>query len=337
MPAMEMIRFVNTGSEATLMAIRVARAYRRRDRIAKFEGNYHGQHDLVQVSAMTSLGPDEEPESSRDNLGIPASSLRDVLVLPYNNAEVTISLIENHADELACVIIEPVSAFGLGCVPAEQEFIQTIRCVTQKLDIPLIFDEVVTNLRLGLGGACEYYRITPDIVCLGKIVGGGFPIGVYGGRRDLMDRFVTPTGKSSDSKEKISQSGTFSGNAISMVAGLAVIEELEKGEVYSYVNGLTAKLCAGLGGIAEDLGIQMVVTVIKSLFQVHFGVNGIRNMREKLKTDSVLAKVFSQGLLVNGIFASPHTLFMSTAHTEQDVNEVLEASEMVLKEMKEYL
>ncbi len=333
MPAIEMVRFVNTGSEATLMAIRVARAYRKRDKIARFEGNYDGQHDLVQVSGTTTAGPDDAPQPSPDCLGIPASILQDLLILPYNDAERAVLLITAHADELAGVIMEPVSVYGLGCVPAEREFMKAIREVTSKHDIPLIFDEVVTNFRLGLGGASEYYGVIPDLACLGKIVGGGFPIGGYGGRRDLMDRFLTPTGERG---EKVFQSGTFSGNVISMAAGLAMIKELEKGEIYPYINELAEKARSGLRRIAENLGVQMFVSGIKSLFQVHFGIDGIKNVRDKMKADQSQATEFSQGLLVNGIYAPAHPLYLSAAHTPQDVDGMLEVAETVLREMKKH-
>ena len=334
MPAMEMIRFVNTGSEATLMAIRVARAYRRPNKISKFEGNYNGQYDLVQVSAVTSMGPADAPQPSPDYLGIPASALSDVLVLPYNNGQAVADLLAKHADELAAVIIEPVSAYGLGCVPADPDFLLALRQMTREHDIPLIFDEVVTNLRLGLGGACQLYGITPDLICLGKIVGGGFPIGAYGGRQDLMERFVAPTGQGSDNAEKMYQSGTFSGNAVTMAAGLAAIKALEQPGVYEYVNDLTARLCTGLDGLAEEHGIQMMTTSVKSMFQVHFGVPVIRNMRDKLKEDLSSAAVFARGLLVNEVYAPAHTLFLSTAHTQQDVDRILTVAESVLVEMK---
>jgi glutamate-1-semialdehyde 2,1-aminomutase len=330
-PAVEMIRFVNTGSEATLMAIRVARAYRQRDKIARFEGNYNGQHDLVQVSGTTTAGPDDAPQPSPDCLGIPASILQDLLILPYNNIERAVSLITAHADELAGVIMEPVSIYGLGCVPAGREFMKAIREVTSRHDIPLIFDEVVTNFRLGLGGASEYYGIIPDLVCLGKIVGGGFPIGGYGGRRDLMDRFLTPARERS---EKVFQSGTFSGNVISMAAGLAMIKELEKGEIYPYVNELGEKVRSGLKDIAENLGVQMFVAGVQSLFQVHFGIDDIKNVRDKMRADKSQATDFSQGLLANGIYAPAHPLYLSAAHTQQDVDRILEVAETVLREMK---
>jgi glutamate-1-semialdehyde 2,1-aminomutase len=334
MPVMEMIRFVNTGSEATRMAIRVARAYRQRDKVAKFEGNYHGQYDLVEQSWVTMAGPEDAPWPSPDALGISSNVAKDVLILPYNNPETAVSLIAEHADELAGVIMEPVSAFGLGCVPAEPEFVQAVRSATLKHDIPMIFDEVVTNFRLGLGGASAYFGVKPDLVCLGKIVGGGFPIGVYGGRRDLMDKFVTPTGQPSDTKEKIHQSGTFSGNAITMVAGLAAVKELEKPGVYSYVDNLTARMRAGLEGIAEDLGIPMITLGIGSLFQYHFGVKNIKNRRDKQNADGAAARLFSLGLLANGICAGSRPLFLSTAHTDADVDKTLDVAAAVLKEMK---
>lgn len=332
MPAIEMVRFVNTGTEATLMAIRVARAYRKRDKIARFEGNYDGQHDLVQVSGTTTAGPDDAPQPSRDCLGIPASIMQDLLILPYNNTERAVSLITAHADELAGVLMEPVSVYGLGCVPAEREFIKAIREVTAQHDIPLIFDEVVTNFRLGLGGASEHYGVIPDLVCLGKIVGGGFPIGGYGGRRNLMDRFLNPTRQRS---EKVFQSGTFSGNVISMAAGLAVIKELEKGKVYPYINELGEKVRSGLKGIAKDLGIRMFVAGIKSLFTVHFGIDGIKNVRDKMRADKSQATEFSQGLLVNGVRATSNGLYLSAAHTQQDVDRILEVAEVVLREMRD--
>lgn len=175
MACAEMVRFVNTGTEATLMAIRVARAYRKRDKIAKFEGNYDCQHDLVQVSTNSSAGPADAPEPSLDHIGVAQSTLRDVVILPYNDPERAAALISAPADELAAVIVEPVAGFGMGCVPATREFIRAVREVTAKHDIPLILDEVVTNFRLGLGGASDYNGIKPDMVTLGKILGGRVP------------------------------------------------------------------------------------------------------------------------------------------------------------------
>ena len=334
MPHIEMVRFVNTGSEATQMALRAARAYSKRDRIAKFEGNFHGQHETVLISTLGAEGPDREPISRLDSAGVPRLTRDNVLVLPYNDAERVVELISQHADELGAVILEPVSAFGLGVVAAQPDFLKALREVTAKYEIPLIFDEVVTNFRLGLGGATEYFGITPDLVCLGKIIGGGFAIGGYGGKREIMDKVVTPKTGLWNLSEQIFQSGCFSGNPISMVAGLAVLNELEKGEVYPYINGIAEKLQNGITEIGQRLGFPVLVNRAASFFQVHFGVEKIVNKRDNLKVDKKTADLFHFGLRANGIMASTHPLFISAGHTAQHVNSILEISEQVLKEMK---
>jgi len=334
MPHVEMVRFVNTGSEATQMALRAARAYSKRDRIAKFEGNFHGQHEAVLISTLGAEGPATEPVSRVDSAGVPRSTRENVLVLPYNDAERTVELITQHADELGAVILEPVSAFGLGVVEAQPEFLKAVREVTAKYDIPLIFDEVVTNFRLGLGGATEYFGVTPDLVCLGKIIGGGFAIGGYGGKREIMDKVVTPKTGLWNLSEQIFQSGCFSGNPISMVAGLAVLKELEKGDVHPHINGIAGKLQDGITEIGGRLGFPVLVNRAASFFQVHFGVDKISNKRDNLKADKKTADLFHYGLRANGIMASTHPLFVSAAHTDQHVDTILEVTESVLKEMK---
>lgn len=334
MPHVEMVRFVNTGSEATQMALRAARAYNKRDRIAKFEGNFHGQHEAALISTLGAEGPEREPVSRVDSAGVPRLTRDNVLVLPYNDAERSVELISSHADELGAVILEPVSAFGLGVVAAQPEFLKAVREVTARYEIPLIFDEVVTNFRLGLGGASEYFGVIPDLVCLGKIIGGGFAIGGYGGKRDIMDKVVTPKTGLWNLTEQIFQSGCFSGNPISMVAGLAVLTELEKGEVHPHVNGIAEKLQSGITEIGGRLGFQILVNRAASFFQVHFGVDKITNKREQLKVDKKSADLFHYGLRANGIMASTHPLFISSAHTEQHVDTILDVSERVLMEMK---
>jgi len=334
MPHIEMVRFVNTGSEATQMALRAARAFSKRDRIAKFEGNFHGQHEAVLISTLGAEGPDNEPVSRVDSAGVPHLTRENVLVLPYNDVERTVELISQHADELGAVILEPVSAFGLGVVEAQPEFLKALREVTAKYDIPLIFDEVVTNFRLGLGGATEYFGITPDLVCLGKIIGGGFAIGGYGGKREIMDKVVTPKTGLWNLTEQIFQSGCFSGNPISMVAGLAVLSELEKGEIYPHINEIAEKLQKGIAEIGGRLGYPVLVNRASSFFQVHFGVEKIANKRDNLKVDKKTADQFHYGLRANGVMASTHPLFVSSAHTDQHVEIILDVSERVLKEMK---
>ena len=334
MPHIEMVRFVNTGSEATQMALRAARAYSKRDRIAKFEGNFHGQHEAVLISTLGAEGPQDEPASRVDSAGVPRQIGENVLVLPFNDAQHATELITRHAGELGAVIIEPVSAFGLGVVEAQPEFLKAVREVTTRHDIPLIFDEVVTNFRLGLGGATEYFGVTPDLVCLGKIIGGGFAIGGYGGVREIMDKVVTPKTGLWNLSEQIFQSGCFSGNPISMVAGLAVLGELEKGEVYPHINGIAQKLQNGISEIGKRLGFPILVNRAASFFQVHFGVENITNKRDQMSADKQTADRFHLGLRVNGVMASSHPLFVSAAHTDQHVQMVLEAAEQALLQMK---
>lgn len=334
MPHVEMVRFVNTGSEATQMALRAARAYSRRDRIAKFEGNFHGQHEAVLISTLGVEGPENEPASRVDSAGVPRSTGESVLVLPYNNVERTVELISREAGQLGAVILEPVSAFGLGVVEAKRDFLEAVREVTARFEIPLIFDEVVTNFRLGLGGATEHFGVVPDLVCLGKIIGGGFAIGGYGGKREIMEAVVTPKTGLWDLSTQIFQSGCFSGNPISMVAGLAVLSELEKGEIYPRINGIAQKLQQGITEMGQRFGFPILVNRAASIFQVHFGVREITNKREQLRADKKTADLFHFGLRANGIMASSHPLFISAAHTDRHVEAVLETTERVLQEMK---
>jgi len=335
MPVVEMVRFVNTGSEATQMALRTARAFSKRDKVAKFEGNFHGQHDFVMVSTLGTSGPAEAPTPHLDSAGVPFDVTGQTLVLPYNDANYAYEQISCHASEVGAVILEPVSAFGLGVVPAEPEFLKALRAVTTKYDIPLVLDEVVTNFRLGLGGACEYFGIQPDLVCLGKIIGGGFAIGGYGGRRDIMDKIVTPRVGLWDLSEQIFQSGCFSGNPISMTAGLVVLEELEKGKILPQINALTAQLVDGLREIGARKGLPLLVNAIASIFQVHFGVERIRNKRDAQKVDRKMSLAFALGMRANGVMASYHPLFLSAAHTAEHVQCVLETADIVMEQLKE--
>jgi glutamate-1-semialdehyde 2,1-aminomutase len=334
MPHVEMVRFVNTGSEATQMALRAARAFRKRDKIAKFEGNFHGQHEAVLVSTLGVEGPVDTPLPHVDSAGVPDITRQGVLALPYNNAERSADLIKEHADELGAVILEPVSAFGLGVVAAEADFLRAVRQVTAEHEIPLIFDEVVTNFRLGLGGATEYFDVEPDLVCLGKILGGGFAIGGYGGRREIMDKVVTPHTGLWNLSEQIFQSGCFSGNPISMTAGLAVLNELEDGKVYHTINHLAEMLQDGLMEIGRRLGFEILVNRAASIIQVHFGVSQIRTKRDQQCADKELANLFHFGLRANGVMASYHPLFLSAAHTEVQVQHTLEIAETVMSRMK---
>ncbi len=231
------------------------------------------------------------------------------------------------------MIVEPISAFGLGVVPAELEFLKALRQVTTENGIPLIFDEVVTNFRLALGGAAEYFGVMPDIVCLGKILGGGFAIGGFGGKREIMDKVVTPKVGLWDLSEQIFQSGCFSGNPVSMVAGLAVLEELEKGKALAQINALTETLCREMTKLGERLGVPLLANHVASIYQFHFHPSTIRNKRDAMKGNKQAASLFHLGLRANGVMGSAHPLFMSTAHTQEHLDKVLEVSETVLKQM----
>jgi glutamate-1-semialdehyde 2,1-aminomutase len=333
MSAIDMVRFVNTGSESTQMALRTARAYRKKNRIAKFEGNFHGQHESALISTLSTAGDPDNLLPHIDSAGIPETVAKDVLILPYNDIDGTLPLIEKDAKDLGAVIVEPVSAFGLGTIAADKEFLKAVREITLENDIPLIFDEVVTNFRLALGGATEFFGVKPDLVCLGKILGGGFAIGGFGGRADIMDKMVTPKTGLWDLKEQIFQSGCFSGNPISMTAGLVVLNELEKKNVYPRLNGITKSLRDGLSEIGEQSKHEMLVAGVASILQVHFGTKEIRNKRDAMKANKPMAKEFHLGLRAKGIMASAHPLFLSTEHTEKDANHILEVAEAVLKEM----
>ena len=331
---MEMVRFVNSGSEATFLATRAARAFTGRDRVAKFEGGYHGQHDFGFIgSFVAGAGSDHGPVPIPGCAGTQRSSLDDLLLLPYNDPA-ALDIVRDRAYELAAVVIEPVAAFGIGAIPADHGFLTALRRLTEEKGILLIFDEIVTGFRLGLGGASAYFGVKPDLGAIGKIVGGGFPIGGYGGRRDIMEKVVTPTKQPSDVKEKIFSSGTFSGNPISMAAGLAMIEELEKGDIYEYIAGLGNKVREGLRNAAHGAGFKFQAAGIGSIFHVHFTDEPIRDKRSAMRADSAKQYEFSMGMISKGVLLPPaHPGFISAAHSDADVDEVLRIAREVLQEM----
>lgn len=334
MPHVEMIRFCNTGSEATMFALRAARAWTKRVKFAKMEGGYNGQHDYVLVSGISgrTAGPADRPVPAADCAGIPQFILDNTVILPFNNVDATVSIIKEHADELAAVMIEPMAGFGMGDIPADKEYLEALRKVTRENNIVLIYDEVVTGFRIGgMGGAAKYYGVTPDIDCLGKPIGGGFPIGAYGGRRDIMEQTCNPA---ADPEYKIFQSGTFTGNPVSMTAGLACLTELETKD-YSYIDNLAEKIRVGLRKIAAEQGFEMQITGICSMFFPHFNSQPVRNYRHKLIDDVAKNREFCLGMIANEVLLTPmHPAAMCFAHTERDAEQVLSVAEKVLKEMK---
>jgi glutamate-1-semialdehyde 2,1-aminomutase len=334
MPYMEMVRFVNSGSEATFLLSRAARAFTGRERIAKFEGNYHGQHDFGLIGAFVAgAGSDDRPRPIAGCAGTERSSLNDLLLLPYNHAA-ALDIVREHAGELAAVFIEPLAGFGIGAVPAERDWLAALRDLTTEKGILLVFDEIVTGFRLGLGGASAWFGVRPDLGAIGKIVGGGFPIGGFGGRRDVMEKVVTPTKEPSDVREKIFASGTFSGNPVSMAAGLAMISELERADVYETLARRGERLRTGLREAARSAGLDLQATGIGSVFHVHFAREPMRDKRSAMRADPVRQYAFSMGMISKGVLLPPaHPGFLSTAHGGADIDEVLRVAGGVLWEM----
>ncbi len=319
-PSMERLRFVSSGTEATMAAIRVARGSTGRDMIIKIEGGFHGAHDSVLVKAgsgATTLGI---PDSS----GVPIDATRNTLQVPYNDPAALEEVLERNSSQIACLIMEPVLG-NIGPVLPEKGYLQEVRRLTEKNDILLIFDEVITGFRLSLGGAQELFGIKPDLTTLGKIIGGGFPIGVFGGRADLVDQ-VAPGGA-------IYQAGTFNGSPASLAAGLATLDVMEKEDTLKKLNRTGEKMRSALKEIVEDLGLNWSVVGIASMFKIFFGPEP-HDYAQALKCDRTGYLQFFQRMLNSGIFLTPsqyETDFISAAHTQDVIDTTLEAFRSCLK------
>jgi len=319
-PSMERLRFVSSGTEATMAAIRVARGSSGKDMIIKIEGGFHGAHDSVLVKAgsgATTLGiPDSQ--------GVPADAVRNTLQVPYNDPAALEEVMEQFCGQIACLIMEPVLG-NIGPILPEKGYLQEVRRLTEKNDILLIFDEVITGFRLSLGGAQELFGIKPDLTTLGKIIGGGFPIGVFGGRADLMDR-VAPGGA-------IYQAGTFNGSPASLAAGLATLDVMEKENTLHKLNRMGAEMRSALKEIVEDLGLDYSVVGIASMFKIFFGPEP-HDYAQALKCDRAGYLQLFRRMLNSGVFLTPsqyETDFISAAHTQDVIETTLEAFRSCLK------
>jgi len=334
MPTMEVMRFVVSGTEATMMAARTARAFTGRTKIARFEGHYHGQHDAALVSVAHVAGSERRPEAAPDGAGIPQGVLDDVVVLPWNEIDLVAPLVREVADDLAAIILEPVPFSNIGGVEPNHEFIRALRELTWERGVLLVFDEVITGFRLGLGGAAAHFGVPPDLHCLGKAVGGGFPVGVFGGRRDVMEAVVRPRAGDPHAEQTIFQSGTFSGTPPAMAAGLALLRELECTDAIAVADARAEEIRAGWREIVAGLGLPAQVTGISSWLGISFTDRPIRTRRDALSADAAQARAFSLGLLLGGVYLAPsHPGFTSAAHTDEDVRRVLEVSEQVLAQI----
>lgn len=322
-PCAEMVRLTSTGGEATMSAIRAARAFTGKRKILKFEGCYHGAHDSVLVKAGSGAATFGVPTS----LGVPEDTARNTVVVPFNDAAAFEAAVKANKDELAAVIVEPVLG-NVGVIPPAEGFLQTLREVTAAYGVVLIFDEVITGFRLALGGAQEYFGVVPDMVTLGKILGGGFPIAAFAGRRELMS-LVAPAGG-------VYQAGTFSGNPVSVVAALAALEYLKsKGKsFYEVLETKTVTLVAALVDLLEARGLRFTVNHISSMFQVFFTAAPVSDYSSVKTADVGLFQRYHRKLLEKGVFIPPsqfEACFISEAHTIEDVNKTLAAMASALE------
>jgi glutamate-1-semialdehyde 2,1-aminomutase len=331
-PSMEQMRFVVTGTEATMMALRTARAFTGRRRIARFEGHYHGQHDSALVSVAHVAGSERRPEPVADGAGIPEGVLDDVVVLPWNDIDRVAPVVRDGGDSLAAIILEPVPFSNIGGVEPDPEFLRALRELTWQSGALLVFDEVITGFRLGLGGAAAHFGVVPDLHVFGKAVGGGLPVGVYGGRRDVMEAVVRPRAGEPHSAETIFQSGTFSGAPPAMAAGLAMLRELEQTDAIADADARAEAIRTGWRELVRGLGLQAQATGISSWLGLAFTDRPIATRRDALTADPARARAFSLGLLAGGVYLAPsHPGFTSAAHSEDDVRRVLAVSGHVLE------
>jgi glutamate-1-semialdehyde 2,1-aminomutase len=333
MPYLERLRFSNTGSEATRSAVRVARAVTGRLKIGKFEGNYHGSDDLFLISTHSRepSGPDDRPQPVVDYAGLSPRLIDEVVVLPYNDPAAAERLIDEHAGELAAVIMEPVAFSSGGGVPATREFAAAVRRATQRHDIVLILDEVLCGLRLGLAGAPAYLGITPDLAAIGKAIGGGLPLAAFGGRTDLMDAALGPDAGG----RRIFQSGTFTENPLSIAAGMATLDVLESEPALERADSAGALLRESLTEAIADSRHSAVVTGVGSIVQVHFGASRIENRRDVLRSDMARTRSFLLDMVARGVLWPPvHPAVTSAAHGDDEVDAVVAAAREALEHLE---
>ena len=325
-PCADQVRFVCTGTEADLYAMRAARAFRKRDKILKFEGGYHGMSDYALMS-LAPKKPGNFPRPSPDSAGIPKSVQDEMLVAAFNDLEMTESLIKEHKNELAGVIVEPFQRL----IPPAPGFLQGLRRITTEHGIPLIFDEVVTGFRFAYGGAQEYYGVTPDLCTLGKIVGGGFALAAIAGRADIMahfDKLEVPE------EDFLFQVGTLSGNPVAAVAGLATLEVLKRPGSYEQVFATGRTLMAALADLLKKAGIKAQVIGEPPLFDVIFTDHPIRDYRDTLRGDKAIATRFNQLLRARGLMKGESKYYVSLAHTQADIDLTIAAWTDAIAELK---
>jgi glutamate-1-semialdehyde 2,1-aminomutase len=313
MPAVEMVRFVNSGTEATMAALRLARAATRRDAVLKFEGGYHGHADSFLVKAGSGVATLGLPDSP----GVPAALAGLTVTLPFNDTRAVEDLFQRRGDTLAAVIVEPYLG-NCGFIAPEPELHAMLRALCDRHGALLIFDEVMTGFRVAAGGAQQRLRVKPDLTTLGKIIGGGMPVGAYGGRADLM-RLVAPEGP-------VYQAGTLAGNPVAMTAGLATLRQTERPGFYEALERRTARLVAGIGDAARRHGVAISTGHAGSLWGVYFTAGPVRNFAEAKRSDTALFARWHRAALARGVFLAPSAFeagFVSSAHTDADIDHTI--------------
>jgi glutamate-1-semialdehyde 2,1-aminomutase len=324
-PSVEKVRFVSSGTEATMSAVRLARGYTGRNIIVKFDGCYHGHSDSFLVKAgsgVITLGIPGSP-------GVPDDIVKNTISIPYNDKQILEKTLRDHAAEIACVIVEPVAG-NMGCVPPAEGFLQTLRSLTRELDIVLIFDEVITGFRLSYGGAQKYFGITPDMTTLGKIIGGGLPVGAYGGRADIMN-CVAPDGP-------VYQAGTLSGNPLAMAAGIAALKLLQRPGFYDELEAKAEYYANGLAEISEKAGIPITINRVGSLMTAFFTETPVTDFTSAMTANTERYAQHYRNMLASGVYLAPsqfEVAFISGAHTEEQLDFVLKATESSFKKMGE--
>jgi len=320
-PSMEMVRMVNSGTEATMSAIRLARGYTGRNKLVKFEGCYHGHADSLLVKAGSgalTLGVPSSP-------GVPADVAQHTLTVEYNNLESVEEVFREHGDDIACIIVEPVAG-NMNCIPPVEGFLEGLRKICDDHGSVLIFDEVMTGFRVAKGGAQARYNIRPDLTCLGKVIGGGMPVGAFGGRRDIIEH-IAPTGP-------VYQAGTLSGNPVAMAAGLAALAQLDDDAMYEGIFAQTQALADGFQALADKHGIPMTTNVAGSMFGLFFtGIDRVTNYQQAINCNQEQFRVFYHGMLDNGVYLAPASYeagFVSKMHTADVIDKTLSIADKVL-------
>lgn len=322
-PSIEMVRFVNSGTEACMAVLRLMRAFTGRDKLIKFEGCYHGHADMFLVKAGSGVATLGLPDSP----GVPKSVTQNTLTAPFNDLEAVKALFAENPNQIAGVILEPVVG-NAGFITPDAGFLEGLRLLTQENGALLVFDEVMTGFRIAYGGAQEKFGITPDLTTLGKVIGGGLPVGAYGGRQDIMS-LVAPAGP-------MYQAGTLSGNPLAMTAGIKTLELLQKSGSYEYLEKVTKKLSDGLLQIAKEAGHASCGGYISAMFGLFFTSGPVHNYEDAKKSDASKFSRFHRGMLEHGIYLAPSQFeagFTSLAHTEEDIDRTLAAAKEVLSNL----